>query len=53
MPVPTLHKHSQAFMRNSRCHTAEDKPDTLDYQRMAMTIQCVYAAVMEMARNQL
>jgi hypothetical protein len=40
-----------AFMRNSRYHTAEDKPDTLDYERMAMTVQGVYAAVMEIARN--
>jgi hypothetical protein len=40
-----------AFMRNSRYHTAEDKPDTLDYKRMAMTVQSVYAAVMEIARN--
>jgi hypothetical protein len=40
-----------AFMRNFRYHTAEDKPDTLDYERMAMTVQGVYAAVMEIARN--
>jgi hypothetical protein len=41
-----------AFMRNSRYHTAEDRPDTLDYERMAMTIQGVYAAILEIARNQ-
>jgi Zn-dependent M28 family amino/carboxypeptidase len=40
-----------AFMRNSRYHTAEDKPDTLDYERMAMTVQGVYAAVLEIAGN--
>jgi hypothetical protein len=41
-----------AFMRNSRYHTAEDKPETLDYGRMAMTVQGVYAAIFEIARNQ-
>jgi hypothetical protein len=40
-----------AFMRNSRYHTAEDNPDTLDYERMAMTVQGVYAAILEFARN--
>jgi hypothetical protein len=40
-----------AFMRNPNYHTAEDKPDTLDYERMAMTVQGVYAAVLEIARN--
>jgi hypothetical protein len=41
-----------AFMRNSRYHTAEDKPETLDYERMAMTVQGVYAAIVEFAQNQ-
>ena len=40
-----------AFIRNSRYHTAEDNPDTLDYGRMAMTVQGVYAAVLEFAQN--
>jgi hypothetical protein len=40
-----------AFMRNYHYHTAEDKPDTLDYERMAMTVQGVYAAILEFARN--
>jgi hypothetical protein len=40
-----------AFMRNSHYHTAEDKPDTLDYERMAMTVQGVYAAILEISRN--
>jgi hypothetical protein len=40
-----------AFMRNARYHTAEDKPDTLDYKRMAMVVQGVYAAVLEIAQK--
>jgi hypothetical protein len=35
-----------AFYRNSRYHSAQDTPDTLDYQRMAMVVQGVYATVL-------
>src|SRR5262249_55688123 len=35
-----------AFYRNKSYHTAGDKLDRLDYQRMAMTVQGVYAAVL-------
>lgn len=34
-----------AFYRNPNYHTSNDTPDTLDYQRMAMVVQGVYAAI--------
>jgi hypothetical protein len=40
-----------AFMRNKRYHKTEDTPDTLDYKRMAMVVQGVYAAVFEIAKK--
>ncbi|MGH7966390.1 MAG: M28 family peptidase, partial [Candidatus Binatia bacterium] len=39
-----------AFYRNKNYHTAQDTADTLDYQRMAMVVQGVYAAVRAFAR---
>jgi hypothetical protein len=32
-----------SFYRNNRYHTAQDTPDTLDYERMAMVVKGVYA----------
>ena len=32
-----------AFYRNPNYHTADDTPETLDYERMAMVVQGVYA----------
>jgi hypothetical protein len=40
-----------AFLRNTRYHTINNTPDTLDYKRMAMVVQGVYTAVMEMAQK--
>ena len=40
-----------AFYRNTRYHTNEDTPGTLDYHRMAMVVQGAYAAVLAMAEN--
>jgi hypothetical protein len=40
-----------AFLRNLRYHTAEDTPETLDYKRMAMVVQGVYAAILEIAKQ--
>lgn len=34
-----------AFYRNDRYHTAEDLPDTLDYEKMADVVAGVDAAV--------
>jgi Zn-dependent M28 family amino/carboxypeptidase len=39
-----------AFYRNKNYHTVGDTPDTLDYRRMAMVVQGVYAAVLAFAR---
>jgi hypothetical protein len=39
-----------AFYRNPNYHTFEDTPETLDYKRMAMVVQGVYAAVLALAR---
>jgi Zn-dependent M28 family amino/carboxypeptidase len=35
-----------AFYRNPRYHTPQDTPQTLDYQRMAMVVQGVYAVAL-------
>jgi len=34
-----------AFYRNPSYHTANDMPETLDYERMAMVVEGVYGAV--------
>lgn len=39
-----------AFYRNRNYHTAEDTAEKLDYKRMAMVVEGVYAAVMDLAR---
>ncbi len=39
-----------AFYRNRNYHTAHDTPEKLDYKRMAMVVEGVYAAVTEIAR---
>lgn len=38
-----------AFYRNFNYHTAEDTAEKLDYKRMAMVVEGVYAAVWELA----
>jgi hypothetical protein len=37
-----------AFYRNPHYHTSTDTPDILDYRRMAMVVQGVYAAVLSL-----
>jgi hypothetical protein len=39
-----------AFYRNRNYHTAQDTAEKLDYKRMAMVVEGVYAAVSELAR---
>ena len=39
-----------AFYRNANYHTRQDTADTLDYRRMAMVVQGVYAAVIAFAQ---
>ena len=40
-----------AFYRNRNYHTAADTAEKLDYKRMAMVVEGVYAAVVELARE--
>ena len=40
-----------AFFRNPNYHTPEDTAEKLDYKRMAMVVEGVYAAVLELGRN--
>lgn len=40
-----------AFYRNGNYHTDQDTADKLDYKRMAMVVEGVYAAVTELARQ--
>ncbi|HEV2802574.1 MAG TPA: M28 family peptidase [Pyrinomonadaceae bacterium] len=37
-----------AFYRNPHYHTSTDTPDTLDYRRMSMVVEGVYAAVLSL-----
>ena len=39
-----------AFFRNRNYHTAQDTAEKLDYRRMAMVVEGVFAAVMDLAR---
>jgi Zn-dependent M28 family amino/carboxypeptidase len=39
-----------AFYRNPNYHTADDTAEKLDYKRMALVVEGVYAAVVELAR---
>lgn len=40
-----------AFYRNRNYHTAQDTAEKLDYKRMAMVVEGVYAAVTELAKQ--
>ena len=46
---PALMITDTAFYRNPNYHTAKDTPDTLDYERMALVVQGVFAAVLALA----
>ena len=39
-----------AFYRNSRYHTAEDTPQTLDYGRMAEVVRALFTAILDLSR---
>lgn len=39
-----------AFFRNQNYHTVNDTPETLDYKRMGMVVEGVYAAVLMLAQ---
>lgn len=40
-----------AFYRNRNYHTAQDTAEKLDYERMAMVVEGVYAVVVELATD--
>ena len=40
-----------SFFRNARYHTPDDKPDTLDYARMAEVVKGLHCAVQDVARR--
>jgi len=40
-----------AFFRNLNYHTVQDTAEKLDYKRMAMVVEGVYAAVVDLARS--
>jgi Zn-dependent M28 family amino/carboxypeptidase len=48
---PAVMVTDTAFHRNWRYHTADDLPDTLDYQRMAGVVSGVFEAVIDIANN--
>jgi Zn-dependent M28 family amino/carboxypeptidase len=47
---PALMITDTAFYRNHAYHTAQDTADRLNYPRMAMVVQGVYAAILELSR---
>ena len=48
---PALMMTDTAFYRNPHYHTTYDTPDTVDYLRMAMVVQGVYAVVLAFAQT--
>lgn len=46
---PAVMVTDTAFYRNPHYHTARDRPETLDYARMADVVRGVYAAVLRLA----
>ena len=48
--LPAVMITDTAFYRNDRYHTADDTPETLDYERMAKVVDGVFGAVLDLAR---
>lgn len=48
---PAVMINNTAFLRNPNYHTENDTPDRLDYQRMAMVVEGIYEAVLDLARE--
>jgi hypothetical protein len=44
--IPAVMVTDTAFLRNPRYHTPDDRPDTLDYRRMAQVVDGVANAVL-------
>ena len=49
--LPAVMVTDTAFMRNPRYHTAADTADTLDYRRMALVVNGVLNAVLQLAAD--
>lgn len=47
---PALMITDTAFYRNTAYHTANDTPERLNYPKMAMVVQGVYAAIVELSK---
>ncbi len=47
---PAVMLTDTAFYRNKNYHTEQDTPETLDYRRMALVVEGIYAAVLAEAR---
>jgi hypothetical protein len=48
---PAVMVTDTSFYRNPRYHTADDRPETLDYARMAQVVKGLYCAVQAVARR--
>jgi len=48
---PAVMVSDTAFFRNPRYHTADDRPETLDYVRMAEVVKGLHCAVQTLARR--
>jgi hypothetical protein len=46
---PALMITDTAFYRNPNYHAPSDRPETLDYRKMAMVVEGVYAVVLALA----
>jgi hypothetical protein len=49
--IPAVMITDMAFYRNPRNRTAENRPETLDYKRMATAMAGVFEGVRELARG--
>jgi Zn-dependent M28 family amino/carboxypeptidase len=47
---PAIMISDTAFYRNKNYHTMKDTADTLDYKRMAMTVEAIHAAVLALSQ---
>lgn len=51
LDFPAVMVTNTAFYRNERYHTARDRPETLDYARMAEVVEGLHCAVQSVARQ--
>jgi hypothetical protein len=51
LDYPAVMVTNTAYYRNERYHTARDRPDTLDYPRMAEVVEGLHCAVQSVARQ--